>query len=303
MSLILKDYFGNSEVEVLHDPSVQNKTVINGETVNTIQELVKKSPDKIYSLKLNVRVLSYTTLESGFNYMIHENTGFYLALKCKSEWKLQVNELYALEIVGEYNVYPPKTPTSPWTHHIKAESVKIGIYPSEIPNPGKIVISPVKISKIIESKAFGFSIDTIGYVSMLGDEKRVKRKNGDEANKRDVVLYDETGQIYMTIWGNLDINVTSSTIIAIRAAKISDYNGVTLNLTLKSDSILISPIHYRTPELKEWSQNKENSKIVNQKPHFFKNFKQKSPYFHWIVSNIDFIYLDNFRNCRFFNQR
>ena len=283
MSSILKDYFGLPEVEILNDCKVNSESLNNTKTISTIQELTKQSPDKAYKINLNIKVLDFTTNDLEYNYLIHENTGYHWFLKWNNEYKLKVDETYSLEITGTYTTKSPKTPMSPWTHYIEAETVKIGSYPNEIVVPGEIAISPVKINKVLESKAFGYSVDVIGYAK-IGNEKRVKCKNGDDKNKRDWVLHDESGQIYVTIWGDFDKTIAPTTIVAIKAAKISDYNGVTLNLTLKPDSILFNPVHFRTNELREWSQNKENSTIINNKLNYFQSNKQKSTYTQWKVS-------------------
>ena len=121
----------------------------------------------------------------------------------------------------------------------------------------------MEIKKILEGKKYGFSVDLVGILRYFGAEKRVKRKNGEDVEKRDLVVEDETGEIYVTVWGKMEVEVPVGTVVGIRQAKVSEYNGVSLNLTLREDSIVISPIHYLTSTLKNLSQNLSKP----QKPH------------------------------------
>ena len=83
----------------------------------------------------------------------------------------------------------------------------------------------MEIKKILEGKKYGFSVDLVGILRYFGAEKRVKRKNGEDVEKRDLVVEDETGEIYVTVWGKMEVEVPVGTVVGIRQAKVSEYNG------------------------------------------------------------------------------
>ena len=81
-------------------------------------------------------------------------------------------------------------------------------------------------------------------------------KNGGQSKeKRNLNLADESGNsIALTLWGKNAVqeNFDVGQVIAIRGAKVSDYNGKTLNSGHENSQIYINIEHKRTKQLQTW---------------------------------------------------
>ncbi len=98
------------------------------------------------------------------------------------------------------------------------------------------------------------TVDTIGIVTQVGAVAQINIKNtGLQKDKRSVTIVDESQlQIQITFWGKqaARTDIKEGIVLAVKAARVSDYNGKSLNSSDDHTSILIEPKHKRTAALK-----------------------------------------------------
>ena len=92
------------------------------------------------------------------------------------------------------------------------------------------------------------------------------RSTGKELTKRDIVLVDDTNRsVNLTLWGEQaqKFDGSSNPVIAIKGAKVSDYNGVSLS-TIGSSSVTVNPDLTEAHQLKGWwDQSGSDANIVS----------------------------------------
>ena len=101
------------------------------------------------------------------------------------------------------------------------------------------------------------NIDVIGVVKECGDVAEIVSKTTQRASKkRDIVLADSTGTcITMTLWGNHAVSFNGadagSAIVAIKGARVSEYQGRSLNLS-SSSTLTLNPDVSEAHQLRGW---------------------------------------------------
>lgn len=118
------------------------------------------------------------------------------------------------------------------------------------------VFTPVGIAALDEVEK-DRSVDVIAVITSLGATTTINSKAGKELTKRDVTLADHTaGSIMLTLWGDktetpgLDAGV----VIAVKGARVGDYNGRTLSTSMSS-LIEVNPDHPYAHEVRGWWQH------------------------------------------------
>ncbi|KAF5098687.1 hypothetical protein D0Z00_001940 [Geotrichum galactomycetum] len=87
------------------------------------------------------------------------------------------------------------------------------------------------------------TVDVLGVLTDVQDVTSITTKKQTQFEKRDISIVDDTGfSIRATLWGEkaTEFNTKPATVIAIKGAKINDFNGRSLSL-LNSSSLIISP--------------------------------------------------------------
>lgn len=87
------------------------------------------------------------------------------------------------------------------------------------------------------------TVDVLGVLSDVQDVSQITTKKGNLFDKRDISLVDDTGySIRATLWGETatKFEVKPDTVIALKGAKVNDFNGRSLSL-LNSSSVIPSP--------------------------------------------------------------
>lgn len=85
--------------------------------------------------------------------------------------------------------------------------------------------------------------DVIGVLQHVADVSEITTKKGDQLSKRDITLVDDTGfSVRCTIWGATatNFNTELDKVIAIKGAKVSDFNGRSLSM-FNSSSLMVDP--------------------------------------------------------------
>ena len=106
------------------------------------------------------------------------------------------------------------------------------------------------------------TVDIIGVVKTAGDcATIVSSRTQKELKKRDIVLVDKSlTEVGLTLWGATAENfqAVDNTVVAIKGAKVSDYNGVSLS-SLSSSVIQVNPDLPQCHELKGWYESEGSS--------------------------------------------
>ena len=100
------------------------------------------------------------------------------------------------------------------------------------------------------------NIDVIGIVKECGDLAEIVSKTTQRTSKkRDLVLVDSSSSsINVTLWGNQAVTfnmMSQNPVVAIKGARVSDYQGRSLNLS-NSSSLTISPDIPESFTLRGW---------------------------------------------------
>jgi hypothetical protein len=109
----------------------------------------------------------------------------------------------------------------------------------------KVVFNFVTIDKL--EQRLNKNCDVVGIVTDVGSKTEIQLKSGKGSKpKRNVTLVDQSGkQVALTLWDTLadeivEENATNKDVVAIRAMRVSEYNGCSLNTT-RSSVIQINP--------------------------------------------------------------
>ncbi|XP_021943211.1 replication protein A 70 kDa DNA-binding subunit isoform X2 [Folsomia candida] len=101
-------------------------------------------------------------------------------------------------------------------------------------------------------------IDVIGVCKKIGDlQTFTARTTNKELTKRDIVLVDKTNrEINLTLWGKQaeDFQDDSNPVVAVKGAKVSDYNGKSISCMMSS-SMLVNPDIPEAHVLRGWYDN------------------------------------------------
>ena len=106
------------------------------------------------------------------------------------------------------------------------------------------------------------TVDIIGVVKSGTDcNTIVSSRTQKELKKRDIVLVDKSlTEVGLTLWGTTAENFdpTGYPVVAIKGAKVSDYNGVSLSF-LSSSVVQINPDMPQAHELSGWFESEGSS--------------------------------------------
>lgn len=102
-------------------------------------------------------------------------------------------------------------------------------------------------------------VDAIGIVRQIGEVSQITTKmTQKQTNKRDVIIVDMTMHaVRITLWGRQAEEASSAdwvvdeSVLAIKGAKVSDFNGRTLS-TMSSSIITLNPDIKESHELRGW---------------------------------------------------
>lgn len=106
------------------------------------------------------------------------------------------------------------------------------------------------------------TIDVIGVVFKKDSTPtRLKMKSGEERDKFNIQLADETGvSVPVTFWGEicaeLGNKMQEGEIVAIRGVRVSEYQGRCLNASSSIQDVFFKPQHKRAQELLKWFKSK-----------------------------------------------
>jgi len=105
-------------------------------------------------------------------------------------------------------------------------------------------------------------IDIIGIVVDLGPVGNIKLRTGENKDKRNIVICDDTNySISITLWGDTAtrLDLKPGQLVACKQCKVSEYNGRTLNGgSSLSDYVIDSVNHPRAVEVKRWHSKFSN---------------------------------------------
>ncbi len=108
----------------------------------------------------------------------------------------------------------------------------------------------------LESMEPNSMVDVLGVVKEVHDCTNVTTRNDKETTRRNLTLADSSGvQINVTLWGghaaHPDQYFANNPVLAIKGAKLSDYNGRSLS-TFNSSSMFVNPDIPGTAMLQDW---------------------------------------------------
>lgn len=106
-------------------------------------------------------------------------------------------------------------------------------------------------------------VDVIGVLSHIDEVSQINTKKGDPFDKRDITIVDDTGySVRCTVWGKQasEFNTPLEKVVAVKAAKVSDFGGKSLSL-FSSSSLVVDPEIPEGFALQGWylSRGKEQS--------------------------------------------
>ncbi|KAK9388242.1 hypothetical protein V1515DRAFT_553430 [Lipomyces mesembrius] len=129
-------------------------------------------------------------------------------------------------------------------------------------------------------------VDVMGVIKTVGDCAQITSKSsGRPYDKRDIVLVDPSGvSVQLTVWGTQAVQFSANPddIVAVKGAKVSEFNGRSLSL-LQSSTITVNPDISEAHSLKGWFDMKgrnatfsslQSSTSMNGRPENVKTIKQ-----------------------------
>lgn len=130
---------------------------------------------------------------------------------------------------------------------------------------------PVSILKIIEKEA-GTMIDALGFCYSIEEVRTVTTNKGGQVDLLKFELVDQTARIRVSAWNEeARTKLEEGQLIAIKGAKVSNWNGKSLNIT---GYIETNPQHTMCDVLKNWKSN--TKPIVKSLFKEIKNLSDKS---------------------------
>ena len=112
------------------------------------------------------------------------------------------------------------------------------------------------------------TIDVIGVILDVQETSAIiVRSTGESRDKRTLTIGDESNvSIGVTLWGTVcqahDYNVGQ--IVALKACRVSEYNGRSLNASSDVEDVFFSPKHPRTLELQKITQKKSTQTLRSE---------------------------------------
>lgn len=121
----------------------------------------------------------------------------------------------------------------------------------------------IPISEIINKPKDSF-VDILAIAKEVGELSSVTAKStGKPISKRDLVLVDSShSTIRLTIWGSMAENLDTSLVnpvIAIRHARVSDYNNRSLSTGGSSTDFIVEPQTHEAFKIKKWYESSGKS--------------------------------------------
>lgn len=102
------------------------------------------------------------------------------------------------------------------------------------------------------------TVDVIGILKEVGEPSEITSRTTQKAvTKRELILVDRSGySVQMTIWGRQaqEFSATPDTVIAVKGAKVSDFNGRSLSL-FSSSMMQVDPDIEEAHTLSGWYKN------------------------------------------------
>lgn len=133
---------------------------------------------------------------------------------------------------------------------------------NEVKDEGTITNMNVNIKKLCELKHLPLHsiIDTVGYVTEVGDQHVVSTKNGELQLKKIYIVDDSEYKVEFTLWKkNSNINIEIGDIILVRNGAVSEFNGRNISAT-DNTKIVINPRTLKEANsLAKWITNFEGS--------------------------------------------
>ena len=100
------------------------------------------------------------------------------------------------------------------------------------------------------------TIDAIGCITYIGQIAAVTvRQTQSQKDRRNVVLADESGLcVTVSLWGKNASReeLSEGQVMAVKGARVSNYNGCSLNAGDEHSQIFINCDHPRSLELQKW---------------------------------------------------
>ena len=90
------------------------------------------------------------------------------------------------------------------------------------------------------------TVDVIGIIFEVHESKMLNLKDGSQRAKRELLIGDETNiSIMVTLWGDIceAQPYKAGQVIALKACRISDYNGKCLNASSDMQDIVLNLKH------------------------------------------------------------
>jgi len=94
-------------------------------------------------------------------------------------------------------------------------------------------------------------VDVIGICKLTNDSVNITTRAGKELTKREIIVCDQSNtEVTLTLWGSSaeNFNGEENPVVAVKGAKVSDYNGVTLS----GGDVLVNPDIDQSHKLKSW---------------------------------------------------
>eukprot|EP00301_Raphidiophrys_heterophryoidea_P021947 c6220_g1_i1.p1 GENE.c6220_g1_i1~~c6220_g1_i1.p1 ORF type:complete len:492 (-),score=113.07 c6220_g1_i1:188-1495(-) len=99
------------------------------------------------------------------------------------------------------------------------------------------------------------NVDVIGIAHVIGDVAQIKTRAGKDLDKREIQLVDFSGQVVkLTLWGQQAESFRGTgdaVVVAVKAARVSDFDGRSLSVSLNS-SFSVNPPIPETQQLLSW---------------------------------------------------
>jgi len=118
----------------------------------------------------------------------------------------------------------------------------------------------VRISDLADVENFR-NVDVIGVVTEMGPPNSINLKSGQVKERRNVVIADDSGcSIQVSFWSqNAALeNYGKGQVIAIKGARVSDFNGKSLNSGEEHSQVIVEPNSKRVQEIQNWYKNAQS---------------------------------------------
>ena len=134
---------------------------------------------------------------------------------------------------------------------------------SQIKDDGFSFTCLADIDKLIQN----CTIDIIGVILEVGVTSALNLKDGTSKDKRTLFIGDESKiSIGVTLWGSCceAYKYEVGQVIALKACRVSEYNGKSLNASSDPNDILFNVRHPRGIELEKWGKGYTIDKLKTE---------------------------------------